>query len=115
VETTLKDDKQGLGVTKRAKKRWEAQQVVVYLSTLAHNVLMWAREWLTEAAPRIGGYGIKRLVRDVWGIYGVVEVDQHGCIQRIILNQAHGLARQILAALQTLVGKEHVVVSLGET
>jgi hypothetical protein len=115
VETTLKEDKQGLAVTKRAKKRWEAQQVLVYLSTLAHNVLIWAREWLAPQAPGLRRYGIKRWVRDVWRIYGLVEVDQHGQVQRIILNQAHRLAQQVVAALQALVGSEHAVVSLGET
>lgn len=115
VETSLKEDKQGLGLTTRQKKCWAAQQVLVYLSTLAHNVLVWGREWLAPHAPQVKRYGIKRLVRDVWGIYGLVEVDQHGPIQRIILNQAHRLGQQLVVALQALVGREHVVVTLGET
>jgi hypothetical protein len=40
VETAFKDDKQGLGITKRNKKRFEAQQMVMLLNLLAHNVLM---------------------------------------------------------------------------
>ncbi len=115
VETTFKEDKQGLGLTKRQKKRWEAQQVLSYLSTLAHNVLVWARTWLTSTAPHLRRYGLKRLVRDVWGIYGMVELDQHGRIQAIILTQQHRLAQQLIAALQELVGREQVVISLGET
>jgi len=43
VETSFKEDTQGLVLAKRAKKRFPAQQMVVALSTLAHNVLVWAR------------------------------------------------------------------------
>lgn len=45
IETSLKEDKQGLGLTKRHKKRFEARQMVV-LGTLAHNLVVWARRWL---------------------------------------------------------------------
>jgi len=38
-----KDDKQGLGLTTRTKKHFAAQQMVLVLGTLAHNVLVWAR------------------------------------------------------------------------
>jgi hypothetical protein len=115
VETSLHEDKTGLGLTRRNKKRWEGQQVLVYLSALAHNTLVWAREWLREYTPRVGGYGIKRLVRDVGGIFGYVECDPHGQIQRIVLNHAHRLAGQLAPALQLLLGREQVVITLGET
>jgi hypothetical protein len=32
VETAIKDDKQGLGITKRNKKRFEAQQMIMLCS-----------------------------------------------------------------------------------
>jgi hypothetical protein len=50
VETSFKGDHQGLGSTKRSKKRFEAQQMVMLLGTLAHNVVIWARRWLTQIA-----------------------------------------------------------------
>ena len=50
VETSFKGDHQGLGSTKRSKKRFEAQQMVMLLGSLAHNVVIWARQWLTQAA-----------------------------------------------------------------
>jgi hypothetical protein len=46
VETAFKEDKQGLGITKRSKKRFAAQQVVALLGALAHNVLTWAKRWM---------------------------------------------------------------------
>jgi hypothetical protein len=115
VETAFKGDKQGLGLTKRNKKRFEAQQVLALLTALAHNVLIWAREWLAPAAPVLRRYGIQRLVRDLWGIGGVVELTTTGQIERLILNQANRLARHCLAALQALVTLDHLVIILGET
>jgi hypothetical protein len=35
-----------LELTKGSKKRFEAQQMIVWLDTLAYNVIMWARGWL---------------------------------------------------------------------
>jgi hypothetical protein len=114
VETTFKEDKQGLGLTKRNKKRFEAQQILVALGLLAHNVLIWAREWLATAAPQLRRFGLKRLVRDAFGIAGVVVLDQHGRVGAIVLNHADRLAHHLLAALQALVAAEQIGVSLGE-
>ena len=115
VETANKGDKQGLGIGKRNKKRFAAQQVLGQLGRLAHNLIVWARRWLAPAAPRVEQLGVKRLVRDVFHVNGLVERDATGRICRIVLNQAHCYARHLLAALQSLLGPEHVVVSLGET
>jgi len=40
VEPLFKGDHQGLGMTKRSKKRFEAQQMVMLLGTLANNVVI---------------------------------------------------------------------------
>ena len=68
VETSFKDDNQSLGSTKGSKKRFEAQQMVMLVGNLAHNVVIWARGWLTQtAAPtKLRCYGILRMVRDVF-------------------------------------------------
>jgi hypothetical protein len=115
VETTFKEDKQGLGLTKRSKKRFAAQQLVTGLGTLAHNVLVWARGWLVEHAPRLGCFGIKRLVRDAFGVSGRVEFDAAGRVRAVILNHADRLAHLLLAALQALLAPADVAVTLGET
>jgi len=115
VETAFKDDKQGLGITKRNKKRFEAQQIVMLLNVLAHNVLIWARGWLAAALPQIERYGLLRLVRDVWHISGCVERDGHGQLTRIVLNQLAPLAQGLGVALQRLLAPAHVVVNLGQT
>lgn len=115
VETSVKGDKQGLGITKRNKKRFEAQQILVALAALAHNVLVWARDWLAPAAPVVRPYGIQRLVRDLFGVRGTVETDGAGRVCRITLNPASRLAQRCLTAFQLLLAPAQVAVSLGET
>ena len=115
IETANKADKQGLGIGKRNKKRFAAQQVLGQLGRLAHNLVVWARHWLAPAAPVVRQMGVQRLVRDVFHVNGLVERDATGRIERIVLNQAHCYARHLLIALQSLVGSEQVAVSVGET
>ncbi len=115
VETRVKGDKQGLGITKRNKKRLEAQQMLVQLAALAHNVLVWGRDWLAPAAPVVSQYGIHRLVRDLFGVSGAVETDDTGRVCRILLNQASRLAQRCLTAFQLLLAPAQVIVILGET
>jgi Transposase DDE domain group 1 len=115
VETSFKEDKQGLGITKRSKKRFAAQQVVALLGALAHNVLTWAKRWMLPVGPAIQRLGIKRLVRDVFGVTGRVEVDHEGHVRHIVLTQANRLARHLLEAFQTLASSADVTVTLGET
>ena len=115
VETTFKEDKQGLGLTRRSKKRFAAQQVIVALGSLAHNVLVWAKRWLQPYLPGITRFGAKRLVRDVFGIGGRVDLAADGHVTRIVLNQANRTAYWLLTALQALVSSAHVTVTLGET
>ena len=115
VETSVKGDKQGLGITKRNKKRFEAQQILVALGALAHNVLMGARAWLAPAAPAVRRYGIQRLVRDLFGVAGAVETEPTGRVDRLVLNPASRLAQRCLTAFQLLLAPAQVIVILGET
>jgi Transposase DDE domain len=115
VETAFKEDKQGLGITKRSKKRFAAQQVVALLGALAHNALIWAKRWMMPLAPALQRLGIKRLVRDVFGITGHVAVDHDGHVRQVVLNRANRLAAHLLIGLQSLASSADVAVSLGET
>jgi hypothetical protein len=112
IETSLKGDKGGLGLTKRNKKRFEAQHMVLLLDSLAHNVVVWARHWL--AVPQGRHCGILRMVRDVFHISGFLRFDALGSVIEIVLNQdarsAHGLIRSLQERLTPL----HIVVNLGE-
>ena len=115
IEIEIKESKQGLGITKRNKKRFAAQQMVMLLGTLAHNVVMWAKRWLKAEAPKLAGYGVPRMVRDVLQVSGFVEMEASGRIKRIVINKAAALGRQCVKALRVMLGAEHIPVSLGET
>src|SRR6266496_713074 len=80
IETSFGEDKSGLGITKRNKKRFEAQRLLMLLGTLAHNLLIWSRRWLCQTAPelaiRLRQYGIKRMLRDLYHISGILSFDK---------------------------------------
>ena len=113
VETSFKGDKQGLGIDKRSKKRFVAQQMVMLLGSLAHNVIVWARRWL--ASPSLQHYGTLRMVRDVFHISGFVLTDACGQVAQIVLNQAAPLASALVHPLRNLLACAHVAVNLGQT
>ena len=113
IETSFKGDKQGLGLTTRNKKRFEAQHMLVLLGSLAHNVVVWARRWLSS--QKIQHYGILRMVRDVFHVSGLLRFDASGSVVEIVLNQGACLARSFIRPLQELLTPLHIVVSLGET
>ena len=115
VETAIKDAKQGLGLMKRSKKRFAAQQLVVLLGALAHNVLVWARRWLAPHEPRLRRYGLKRLVRDVFHISGCLLRDARGQLVGIVLNQHAPLARGLARSLAVLLRPAHIAVDWGQT
>ena len=113
VETSFKGDKQGLGLGKRSKKRFPAQQMVMLLGSLAHNVIIWAHHWL--ASPTLHHYGTLRMVRDVFHISGFLLIDACGQVAQIVLNQAAPLAPALVHPLRKLLLCAHVAVNLGQT
>ena len=114
METSIKGDKQGLGMTKRNKKRFEAQQMVMLLTALAHNVILWARHWLKPKLPRLARYGMVRMVRDVFHVSGFVVLDAWGHVVQIVLNHAAPWAASLADALAALLAPHHIDVNLDE-
>ena len=115
VETAIKDDKQGLGLLKRSKQRFAAQQLLVLLGTLAHHVLVWARRWLAPHEPRLRRYGRKRLVRDIFHISGFLRWDARGQLVGIVLNHHAPLVRGLVHGLAVLLRPVHIAVNWGQT
>lgn len=127
VETSFKGDKGGLGLTKRNKKRFEAQQLLMLLGSLAHNVIVWARAWLTEPCETaevsqtpasqnpLRHYGILRMVRDVFHISGFLRFDETCHVVEIGLNQQASLAHLIVLPLRHWLAPMNIVVNLGQT
>lgn len=96
----------------RSKKKFATQQMVMLLSALAHNVLVWARSWLSEEAPRLNRYGVLRFARDLMSVSGMVELDQRNRVRRIILNRAAALTQGLLNALRRLLLQEGSVAKI---
>src|SRR5947209_367557 len=118
VETSFKGDKQGLGINKRNKKRFEAKPLVILLGSLAHNVVVWAQCWLTTpqaSTSKLQHYGTLRMVRDVFHVSGFLVIDTLGHIVQIVLNQAAPLASLLADSLGRLLASEHVAINLGQT
>jgi hypothetical protein len=115
VEIDIKESKQGLGITKRRKKSYTGQQMVALLGALAHNVVVWAKRWLLEDAPKLKRYGVQRMVRDVLAVSGFVELSKSGTVKRVVLNSGSAIGRACAKALRVLLEAEHVRVTLGET
>ena len=129
IETSFKGDK-GIGLTKRNKKRFEAQQMLTLLGSLAHNVIVWAQEWLNVPAPPepeqaqptrlscrepLPHYGPLRMVRDVFHLSGFLRWDACSQLVEIVLNQDALLARRILFSLRQLLAPMHVAINLGQS
>jgi hypothetical protein len=115
VEIDIKESKQGLGITKRRKKSFTGQQMVALLGQLAHNVVVWAKRWLSDDALKLRRYGVQRIVRDVLTVSGFVELGRSGAVKRVVLNSGSALGRACAKALRVLLEAEHVRVTLGET
>ncbi len=88
IETEFRSDRQGLGLSKRRKRRMAAQQILIHLAERAHNLLVWTARQLE---PPISQYGMLRLVRDVLQVNGYLLVTQDQPIE-IGLNRNHPLA-----------------------
>jgi len=112
VETEIKEDKQGLGIVKRNKKCFAAQQMVVQLNALAHNLIVWSRRWLAQAWDKVGNLGVLRMIRDVFHLSGLVHFRADGSIERITLHDADPFASGLCAGLLPLLAPLHVAVNL---
>jgi hypothetical protein len=114
-EPATKGGKRGLGLTKRNKKRVEAQAVPVLLGALAHHVLSGARRWLAPRCPHLARFGLLRLVRDAGPSSGLLTSAATGALVPVALNSTAPLAHGLATALGILLADDGVVVILGET
>lgn len=120
IECSFRQDKNGLGITKRNKKRFEAARLLMLLGTLAHNLLIWSRRWMTrrcdpKLASRLQHYGMKRLVRDLYHISGTLSFDRKGRLYEIALQPSSSLAKLIRAPLHKLLALSRIDLILDQT
>jgi hypothetical protein len=93
VETSFKNSKQGLGLNKRNKKNFQAQQMLVLLAQLAYNITTWVRNELAKHKPELKHFGMLRMIRDAFSISGKLQFDEKGNLVLIVLNKTHALAK----------------------
>jgi hypothetical protein len=136
-ESTFCQDYQGLSMRKRRKAGFEAQHVLLLLSQLAHNLLIWCKRWLADAVAASGGRteketapqqrpsmtqtmatiesrGIKRLLREVLWLCGKVRF-KNGRVVCIIVNPLYPLSDRITTAFQAFLKPYKIRVLLDET
>jgi hypothetical protein len=114
IETQTKGDKQGLALGHRHKKRFPAQEMLVLLAQLAHNLIIWVRTALQAVDSHFSHLGILRMVRDLFHIEGRLCFDAQHQIYRITLNQRHKFARSLCHAFARLFDPDDLSFHLGK-
>jgi hypothetical protein len=113
LETQNRTDKQGLGLTQRNKQRFAAQEMLVLLAQLAHNVIIWTRYPLLTVDPDFRHFGMVRMVRDIFHIPGLIRLKPDGTIHTIVLNQSHPYAYTVQQAFAHLLQLDDLSLILG--
>jgi hypothetical protein len=111
IEASFCQDKQGLGIVKRRQHTWAAQQLVLLLARLAHHLLVWSKQWLSrlpQLRRRLRGYGVVRLLQEVWTAPGVLHWE-HGWLVSVRFDPLHPLARLLQYGFAALLGDRVVV------
>ena len=112
IETaSIKGDKQGLKLTKRRKFSLAGQEMLILLAQLAHNLVIWAKDWLEVEEGGLAEYGVQRVVRDLLAIAGRV-VFREGQIVKVQMNGRNQLARKFGGACAKCFGKSGIVVKV---
>jgi hypothetical protein len=104
IESSFCQDKQALGLVTRRQRRWEAQQMVLLLARLAHHLLLWGKQWLSRVPAtrwRLQGYGLVRLLRDVWAVPGVIRW-RRGWMVSVRFSPLHPLATPLQESFSML-------------
>jgi hypothetical protein len=99
AEIDIRDDKQGLLLTHRRKRAWNAQEILVLLNDLAHNFITAFRRTALVNTP-LADFGPYRLIQDVFTIPGEAVIRDDRLVELCLLEthpyaeiMAHSLAR----------------------
>lgn len=115
VETSIRGSKQGLGITKRNKKRFTAQEILVLLAQLAYNLTVWVRNLLVKQSPELARFGLLRMIRDIFQIDGEVCWDPQGRILAIVFNKYDPFTKRFVQGLAPTFSRDKMSPYLGQT
>jgi hypothetical protein len=99
-ETEIQADKGGLKMERRRKKCLAAQEALILLTDVAHNLEAWVRRWMFPNEP-LASFGTTRLTEDVLQLPGRLFFDQ-AQLSLVQLNRRHPHAEAVAAGLQRL-------------
>jgi hypothetical protein len=91
-----------LGIEKRTKKSFCAQEALVLLAQLAHNLAAWFKGWFL-AGTAAGGLGMERLVREVFAMPAQVRVGRRWSATKALIELPvlHPWAKAVADGLRT--------------
>jgi hypothetical protein len=94
----FRTDKSGLHLSARRKRNLIAQEALILLTDLAHNLLAdFHRRALVDS--RFAGWGLKRIVRDLLAVPGRLYFES-GQLKRIELLASHPYADELIICLE---------------
>lgn len=99
-ETEIQADKMGLKLQRRRKRSATAQEALILLTDVAHNLLAWTRAWMFEATA-LAEFGPLRLTEDVLRLPGRLRFEGERLVE-VHLNQHHPHAPQVADGLARL-------------
>jgi len=99
-ETEIQADKGGLKMERRRKKHLAAQEALILLTDVAHNLLAWVPQWMFPEEP-LAAFGSTRLVEDVFHLPGRLFFN-HERLSEVQLNRLHPHAEAAAAGLKRL-------------
>jgi hypothetical protein len=94
MEVDIKGDKRGLGIETRRKKSFWAQEALVLLAQLSHNLLIYFKRWFL-GGTKAKKLGVERLVREVMRMPAEVEIGRRGKKVRLKLPYLHPWAKAV--------------------
>lgn len=106
-ETQIQSDKGGLKLARRRKQSWAAQEGLILLTDLAHNLVAWSLQWMALDKP-LNTFGTTRFIDDVLTIPGEL-IFQQGRLVEVKLNAQHPYAKNVARGLQALL--RHFAIS----
>lgn len=102
-ETEIQADKGGLKMERRRKKYQAAQEMLILLTDVAHNLLAWTSQWMFPNDP-LAKFGTTRLIEDVLCLPGRL-LFQHNRLVEVQLNELHPHAASVAEGLERLLAR----------
>ena len=85
---------------KRRKLHLEAQEALILLTDLAHNLIAWNSAWMFPAGP-LAKFGTTRLIEDVFSLNGRLIFGDENLVA-VHLNENHPYAEDVATGLRLL-------------